>query len=51
MEQAFVVETPSAIISRVYVSVDRLCGLVLRDPGHRSQVPGSILGATGSSEK
>jgi hypothetical protein len=32
-------------------SVDRLCGPVVRVPGHRSRGPGSISGATSFSEK
>jgi hypothetical protein len=31
--------------------VDRLCGLVVRDPGYRSRGLGSIPGATRFSEK
>jgi hypothetical protein len=34
----------------VYYS-DRFCGLVVKVPGYRSRGPGSILGATGFSEK
>jgi hypothetical protein len=34
-----------------YKKVDGLCGLVVRVPGYRSRDPGSILGATGFSEK
>jgi hypothetical protein len=30
---------------------DRLCGLVVRVPGHRSRDPGSILGTNRFSEK
>jgi hypothetical protein len=30
---------------------DRLCGLVVRVPGYRSRVPGSIPGATRFPEK
>jgi hypothetical protein len=33
------------------MSVDRLCGLVIRVPGYRSRGPGSIPGATTFSEK
>jgi hypothetical protein len=32
-------------------SLDRLCGLVVRNPGYISRGPGSIPGATGFSEK
>jgi hypothetical protein len=31
--------------------VDGLCGLVVRVPGYRSRVPGSIPGATRFSEE
>jgi hypothetical protein len=41
----------SAIISDLACCIDRLCGLVVRVPGYRSRGPGSIPGATGSSEK
>jgi hypothetical protein len=30
---------------------ERLCGLLVRDPGYRSRGPGSIPGATRFSEK
>jgi hypothetical protein len=30
---------------------DRLCGIVVRDPGYRYRVPGSIPGATTFSKK
>jgi hypothetical protein len=35
----------------VYVTLDRLCGLVVRVPGYRSRGPGSILSAIRFSEK
>jgi hypothetical protein len=34
------------ICRNVYVMCHRLCGLVVRDPGHRSRGPGSIPGTT-----
>jgi hypothetical protein len=35
----------------VTLTLDRLCGLVVRVPGYRSRDPGSIPGATRCSEK
>jgi hypothetical protein len=35
----------------LYVKIDRLYGLMVRVPGHRSRGPGSIPGATRFLEK
>jgi hypothetical protein len=36
---------------KVYIVVDRLCGLAARVPGYRYRGPSSILGAIRFSEK
>jgi hypothetical protein len=43
----------SSIVSfrRWVVVSDRLCGLVVRDPGYRSRGPSSLPGTTKFSEK
>jgi hypothetical protein len=41
--------TVTLLLSAVYC--DRLCGLLVRVPGYRSRVPGSIPGATRFSHK
>jgi hypothetical protein len=43
---------PVAIVFlEIHISINRLCGLVVRVPGDKSRVPGSIPSATRFSEK
>jgi hypothetical protein len=48
---SFSVSTCYFFLNFVLLSMDRLCGLVVRVPGYRSRGPGFIPGATTFSEK